>query len=221
MITQSESIKELAAALVGAQAEMQTVVKDAKNPFFKSNYATLEAVTDTIRPVYGKHGLAIVQFPISGDNGAYGLETRIVHKSGEWMSATAFMRPVKDDPQGVGSLLTYLRRYSAQAVAFLSSVDDDGNAASGQKIESAPTKKVEVDKDAHKSALAAIGDQMNTITDKDKKQKVRELVFKGKTAKEINAMPVPALEYALELVADYAEMTPEEFNKFYAGVAVA
>lgn len=218
MITQSESVKELCAALVTAQAEMQTVTKDAKNPYFKSNYATLEAVTETIRPVYAKHGLAIVQFPISGDNGAYGLETRIVHKSGEWMSATAFMRPVKDDPQGVGSLITYLRRYSAQAVAFLASADDDGNAASSNvpKLENAPTKKVEVDKDAQKSALLAIGDLMNTITDKDKKQKVRDLVFKGKTKAEINAMPVTALEYALELVADYAEMTDDEFNKFYA-----
>lgn len=223
MITQSESVKELCAALVVAQAELQTVTKDAKNPYFKSNYATLEAVTETIRPVYAKYGLAIVQFPVSGDNGSYGLETRIVHKSGEWMSATAFMRPVKDDPQGVGSLITYLRRYAAQAVAFLASADDDGNAASNnaQKLENAPTKKVEVDKDAHKAALVKIGDDLNAVADKDKRSRIRELVFRGKSKADINAMAVEALNYADAEINRYAAMSDEQFNKYYQEVVAA
>lgn len=223
MITQSESVKELCAALVVAQAELQTVTKDAKNPYFKSNYATLEAVTETIRPVYAKYGLAIVQFPVSGDNGNYGLETRIVHKSGEWMSATAFMRPVKDDPQGVGSLITYLRRYAAQAVAFLASADDDGNAASNNapKLENAPTKKVEVDKDAHKAALVKIGDDLNAVADKDKRSRIRELVFRGKSKADINAMAVEALNYADAEINRYAAMPDEQFNKYYQEVVAA
>lgn len=223
MITQSESIKELCAALVVAQAELQTVVKDAKNPYFKSNYATLEAVTETIRPIYAKHGLAIVQFPVSGENSSYGLETRIVHKSGEWMSAVAFMRPVKDDPQGVGSLITYLRRYSAQSVAFLASADDDGNAASSNvpKLENAPTKKVEIDKDAHKAALLKIGDDLNSVADKDKRSRIRELVFRGKSKSDINGMAVEALVYADSEINRYAEMPDDEFNKYYQEVVAA
>lgn len=213
MITQSESIKSLCEALVAAQGELQTVTKDAKNPYFKSNYATLEAVTDTIRPIYAKHGLAIVQFPIS-DNGSYGLETRLVHKSGEWMSATAFMKPVKDDPQGVGSLITYLRRYSAQSVAFLASADDDGNDASGKKPEAAPTRKVEVDKDSVKTTLDSIGELMHKL-DAEKRSAVNELVFRGKKGAEIKAMPLEALQYALAEITRYGTMLNDDPEQFW------
>lgn len=107
--------------------------------------------------------------------------------------------------------------------AYEGTIDDDNKPLPedhGQPVE-VLSRKVTVDKDAQKKALFAIGDLMNTITDKDKKQKVRDLVFKGKTKAEINAMPVSALEYALELVQDYAEMTDEEFERFWEEVSIS
>lgn len=133
-MTTSEQINEIAKALSAAQGEIQNVVKDAKNPHFKSDYATLDAVTDTVRPVFAKHGLAVVQMPsyaVSDDGGSSVIvETLITHSSGQWMRGTSASPIQKADPQGVGSATTYLRRYSLAAVAAIAQTDDDGNHAS-------------------------------------------------------------------------------------------
>jgi hypothetical protein len=133
MVT-SEQINEIAKALSEAQGEIQNVVKDAKNPHFKSDYATLDAVTDTVRPVFSKHGLAVVQMPtfsVSDDGGSsVVVETLITHSSGQWIRGTSASPIQKADPQGVGSATTYLRRYSLAAVAAIAQTDDDGNHAS-------------------------------------------------------------------------------------------
>lgn len=135
---QSESIAKLAAALVKAHAEVQNATKDAKNPFYKSSYASLNAVLDTCKPILAKHGLAVVQLPgIDGTNCT--LENVIVHESGEWMAglAGAPLVPKKTkegyepaDAQSVGSAISYLRRYSLAALMSITQEDDDGNAAS-------------------------------------------------------------------------------------------
>jgi hypothetical protein len=125
----SESIKSISAALVGFHKEVGKVAKDSNNPFFKSKYASLSNILDAISAPLSSNGLSIVQFP-EGDNG---LTTRLVHDSGEWMEATYTMKPVKDDPQGRGSALTYQRRYAVGAILSLNiDADDDGNQASGK-----------------------------------------------------------------------------------------
>lgn len=133
-MTTSEQINEIATALSAAQGEIQNVVKDAKNPHFKSDYATLDAVTDTVRPVFAKHGLAVMQMPsysVSDDGGSSVIvETLITHSSGQWIRGTSASPIQKADPQGVGSATTYLRRYSLAAVAAIAQTDDDGNHAS-------------------------------------------------------------------------------------------
>lgn len=146
-MNKSESIAGLAAALAEAQGEIENASKNASNPAFKSRYADLAEVINTVRPVFASHGLAVVQFPAFAD-GIVSVETVVTHKSGEWMSGTASAPVTKQDAQGVGSAITYLRRYSLSAVAGIAQEDDDGNAAS-QKPKA----------DASKSAdhLAAIG----------------------------------------------------------------
>lgn len=123
---QSESIEKLAAALSKAQASIMKADKDSKNPFFKSSYADLESVWDAIREPFTSNGLSVAQFP----QGAHGLVSILMHTSGQWMRAESSMKPVKDDPQGRGSCLTYMRRYSLQSIAGVCPSDDDGNAAS-------------------------------------------------------------------------------------------
>jgi len=127
----SESITNLATALAKFQGEMDAIVKDAKNPFFKSSYVSLSAIIRAIREPLSNNGLSFCQFP-SGDNG---LTTILMHKSGEWLEDTVSTQPVKNDPQAVGSAITYMRRYSLGAILGLNiEDDDDGNKASGKTV---------------------------------------------------------------------------------------
>jgi hypothetical protein len=65
-MTRSEFITHLATALAKAQAEMPVAVYDAQNKFLNNRYASLRAVIEASRPILAKHGLSLVQFPISG-----------------------------------------------------------------------------------------------------------------------------------------------------------
>lgn len=124
----SESIAKLAAALVKVNGEIEHAHKNATNPHFRNRYADLTEVIDTTRPVLAKHGLSVVQLP-GYSEGITTLDTILLHESGEWISGTAGARVQKDDPQGVGSALTYLRRYSLAAVVGIGQEDDDGERA--------------------------------------------------------------------------------------------
>lgn len=124
----SESVGELAKALRAAQAEMRNPPKDSVNPHFKSRYADLATVRDAVIPVLNKHGLSVVQLPCELASGP-ALRTLLLHESGEWVGSTMLLRPTKNDPQGVGSALTYCRRYALQSLAGVAADDDDdGNA---------------------------------------------------------------------------------------------
>lgn len=134
-------MKELATALVKAQAEMEAATKDSSNPFFKSKYADLNAVMGAIKPAIAKYGLAFTQNCHDAPDAAK-VETIIWHESGEHVSCGVISVPVaKHDAQGYGSALTYARRYSLSAAFGVGAEDDDGNAAAKaapKKVESAP-----------------------------------------------------------------------------------
>ena len=131
-MNKSESIKELATALNKAQAEMSGAKKSSKNPFFKSNYANLEEVIHCIKGPFANNGLSYMQFPKALD-GFAGVETIIMHNSGEWISNELMLKCAKNDPQGMGSAITYAKRYSLQGAAGLPSEDDDGNMATARQ----------------------------------------------------------------------------------------
>lgn len=144
MNTHSENIADLAVALAKAQSENGTVTKDAANPYFKSKYASLASVWEAVRPALTKNGLSVIQMPSHDEHGYY-LETMLVHSSGQWVKSRIYMKPVKDDPQGIGSICSYMRRYSLQAMTMVCPEDDDAEAAMGrtrnvQQIQPAFTK---------------------------------------------------------------------------------
>jgi len=127
----SESIAALAGALAKAQLQIEPASKNATNPHFRSHYADLASIWDACRGPLNTNGLSIVQFPCDGDVGRTGLCTMLLHSSGEYISEVVTTRSQKDDPQGLGSALTYLRRYALAAVVGVTATeDDDGNAAS-------------------------------------------------------------------------------------------
>ena len=140
-MNRSDSIAELAKALTKAQAEMKGAVKDSTNPAFRSRYADLASVWDACREPLTKHGLCVVQTTEESDSGVV-VETTLLHSSGEWISGRLRMQPVKSDPQGIGSVLTYMRRYSLAAMVGIAPEDDDGEAAMGRgKSPSQPDAK--------------------------------------------------------------------------------
>jgi len=131
VVTQSETVSKLFAALVAAQAEMRNPPKDSINPHFKSRFADLATVLDTVKPVLARHKLGVIQMPCEVDGIGPGLATMLVHESGEFVRGVIALRPAKSDPQGVGAAMTYARRYGLQAVLGITADDDDdGNHAS-------------------------------------------------------------------------------------------
>lgn len=147
----SESITKVSAAIVAAQAEMGSVTKDAKNPFFKSNYATLNAVRESCMPVLSKHGLGLLQ-PLVSKEGKQYVETLVLHSSGEYiMSEMEVTTKVNANAQEVGSAVSYARRYSLMSLLALSAEDDDGATASGTVSKSSPVKKEEAPAEANEA----------------------------------------------------------------------
>lgn len=128
MMTKSENIGQIAAALAQAQGEIENATKGSVNSHFKSKYADLAEILSTVRPVFSKFDLSFCQMP-SFAEGKATVETILMHKSGEWL-ASSLSAPVgaKQDAQQVGSCVTYLRRYSIAAIAGIAQEDDDGNA---------------------------------------------------------------------------------------------
>lgn len=121
--------KQLAEALVKATAEIVGATKDASNPHFRSDYATLESVIGAIRPALAKYGLSFVQISHPGDNAK--VETILVHESGATLSCGVCEVPVdRKSAQGYGSALTYARRYSLSLSLGVPTIDDDGEVAS-------------------------------------------------------------------------------------------
>lgn len=135
----SESIGKLAEALSKAQGAMKGAKKDSENPFFKSKYADLASVWDACREPLSLNGLAIMQLTEREPSGEVAVETVLTHSSGEWMSSRVTMKALKDDPQGIGSCISYARRYALAAMVGVYQEDDDANAASqaGAKKETA------------------------------------------------------------------------------------
>lgn len=140
-----QGIGNLFAALAKARKSFKPVLKSSQNPFFKSKYADLAEVIDATKDGLSDNELAIVQPPcFRRSDGTVEIYTFMGHSSGEWIKSILDMPVTKLDPQGVGSAITYGRRYSYSGmVSVASEVDDDGNSASGKKAKDAPPEETE------------------------------------------------------------------------------
>ena len=129
-------IEKLAKSLAKAQLEIQNAEANTENDFLNSKYANLAAVMSACREPLAKNGLAIVQLPrMTGSPGVVEVETMLIHESGQYLSTVWQMAPPKNDPQGIGSCLTYMRRYMISAMLGIAQVDDDANRAQPGKDE--------------------------------------------------------------------------------------
>ncbi len=129
----SDTLGKIMPSLVKALAHIGGAAKGKVNPQFKTTYADLESVIAASKDILAENDLAIVQFPGDCASGVMHLETVFVHTSGEWISGEMGIALGKTDPQGVGSALTYARRYAQMSALNMPAVDDDGNAATNRK----------------------------------------------------------------------------------------
>lgn len=155
----SETIAEIATALSKAQGMIDDATKTGLNPAFRSKYADLAAVRAVIREPLAVNDLAIVQGPRRADGGVE-VETMLVHKSGEWISESVFIPVAKWDAHGMGSGITYGRRYGLMSILCIATEDDDGNTAVEKGGPAAPpakkaAPKVNADKVIEKGNAAA------------------------------------------------------------------
>ena len=120
---------ELFAAISKAQAEVENATKGSTNPHFKSKYADLAEVLNTVRPTFAKHGLSLLQ-STAFEGSLVSVTTVVAHESGGHVSSVASCVPAKSDAQGIGAATTYLRRYGLAAMTGVAQEDDDGTGAS-------------------------------------------------------------------------------------------
>lgn len=151
---------ELYTAIIKAMAETKDIVADSNNPFHKSKYASLSAHLSVIKPIFAKHGLAILQMPCSSNSVfsdeqlGVGIKTIIIHTNGTKIESTCLI-PVEKGATGqqAGALISYLRRYSLASVAGVATDDDD--AEYDRIVKSAPQTTTKYISNAPKATASA------------------------------------------------------------------
>jgi len=153
-------MKQIATALVKAQMEMGNAVKGTSNPFFKKQYADLNAVREACIPILNKYGIVAIQPNVHIDGKNF-VKTILLHESGEsieGLTEILFSKP--NDAQAQGSGITYARRYGLQSLVNIGADDDDGNKASATTTQPAIKKEkpyfLEANFEKAKSANATI-----------------------------------------------------------------
>ena len=209
----SEETKNIFKALSDFKKDFKQPLKDADNPFFKSKYVPLENVVQSIDNEASKHGLGYFQSTVTGEGGTAGVITVITHSSGEYIEFDPlFLKADKATAQGMGSAITYARRYSlSSAFGIASDVDDDGNEASGKsnsyqssksnqgKEITEPTQSVDASIKAGYAKIKSLSSEFDTnekintwIKDKGKYSDLRQvnkaeiLAWLGKLFQQIN-----------------------------------
>lgn len=192
-MNRSDSVNELFSAMSKAQAEMSGAKKDSTNPHFKSSYADLASVREACFPAMNKHGLMVMQFPRLTSAGEHEwvveVETVVGHTSGQFISDTLAVIVSKADAHGIGSALTYARRYALGAVAGVAPEDDDGNAAVGDAKQAAPAGAMET----VTSRVTSV-----TVNDKGRVPKYTVLTANGRSLTTIKKADAAAAKVALE-----------------------
>ncbi len=183
----SESTVKITEALALAHAKISTVPMTGMNPHFKSKFAKLSDIYSATNIPLSENGLAIVQGAEYQDNRVH-IVTRLLHKSGEWIESELSLKPAQDSPQGLGSTISYGRRYAVSAILNLAAEEeDDGEAGEGRDK---PRVELYTGTDAQKRALKSIMDdlkiedeeEMKRIADAMKNKPmnmIRQLIQKG------------------------------------------
>jgi hypothetical protein len=151
-MNRSESITNIAKAMNAVQEHALMAAENSENPFFHSKYADLTSVWGACRKDLHDNGLSIIQAVNTTIEGTV-LETTLLHISGEYITSVYPVTPKTLDPQGIGSAVTYARRYALAAMVGVIAGDDDAEQAVGRK-------EADLDSPATQDAIASVaGDE--------------------------------------------------------------
>lgn len=144
-------LTKLFQALISVQKQIKPALKDQQNTHLKSKYADLTSVYTACREPLTSNGFCVIQLA-EGDNTEVKVTTILAHESGESISSTLTIKPSQPTAQGMGSAITYARRYSLMSMVGIAPEDDDGNDASKgdngrREKEDVKTQKVDTSKD--------------------------------------------------------------------------
>lgn len=208
-INRSESIKNLAKAFVQFQSEVTNPANTANNPFFKSKYAPLNEVLNLVRPILTKYGLSVIQSP-SAKGDSVTVTTMLLHESGEWIKLDPLtLKADKNTAQGIGSAITYARRYALSAALGISSEDDDdGNIASGNnKNKQAKNQSSKPINQPKKNPIIPIIAEINKLA-QEKAKDNRDGVTKAITMHHDNANynTIKDIEVAKKVLAELQQL---------------
>jgi hypothetical protein len=167
----SEMINEISKAMANAQGEMEPALKSSKNPFYKSNYADLAAIMESIKVPLKKNDLSVWQDVITNEKGI-SVCTMVSHSSGQWIEFGPLeIALAKRDAQSVGSAITYAKRYAlSAAVGVVSDNDDDGEAAMGRNATKTVQYKVDAKMMQHKQPMDHIEESLEMIENAHKEE---------------------------------------------------
>ena len=148
--------------LLEVQKEVGAISKDSKNPFFKSKYFDINQLIEHVQPVLNKHGLVLIQ-PIKDNKVGSIIFDSDADKTGvdEYVDSCLEL-PQLNDPQKLGSCITYYRRYTLASLLGLQAEDDDGNKAS-KPSKPKPVEKVKITKEAYQKAVQMLGEKKVTL----------------------------------------------------------
>ena len=144
--------------LLELQKEISGISKDKTNPFYKSQYFDINQLIHAIKPVLNDLGLVLMQ-PLTNIDGKPAISTVLIDADGGDQVTSCIMLPENDDPQKMGSIITYYRRYAIQSMLLLEAVDDDANSA----IPQIKSKKSEPSKlpESQRSTMITWGKKYN------------------------------------------------------------
>lgn len=126
-------------ALAKMQGALDNAKKESDNPYFKSKYADLATCLQTAKKPMADNGLSVSQH-CTFDGQFVQCVTILGHSSGQMMISTLMIPVAKKDAQGIGSSITYARRYALSSIIGLTQKDDDGEGAVGRTEKDAETK---------------------------------------------------------------------------------
>lgn len=138
----SDSIANLAGAMLALHRDIENPRFDKSNNFIGNPYVSQYALTMMLRPLLCKHNLVFMQFPKTGGI----IANILMHApSGEWIWVDGGVEPKSDDPQAGGSAFSYSKRYGGLGIFFIAGTDDDddGNEAQGRSHKDDVTTRVQ------------------------------------------------------------------------------
>jgi hypothetical protein len=125
--------KNIIQLLIKARSEIQPPKKEGTNPHFRSRYVTLEGCIEAVTQPLANNGFFLSQQVGSNELGTF-VATAIYHQDfPDWsMESSVPLVLAKNDMQGLGSAVTYARRYGIMSLLNLPSEDDDANQSTTQ-----------------------------------------------------------------------------------------